>query len=296
VIVGKHATPSDWVEAASRIAWNSDGDHANQRDGDSLRVRSAPSVSALLVKRIASTDPDVSCQLTGSLLAWDTTAAIPIAAKKLKDEVALDDCVCVGMLTKALVRANQLAALDDYAAFMARSKPSPSGAGDKDCFLPMQQLPGSPGLTKAAEAAFRDGSPWIPVVSPKSRGRMVSHFMLEDDSRDSDGKPFRALVTVAAFNRHVVKALADKRVFASLVIGADSVDIDGPDEQSTLGFERKPDTPAAGTKSQLRVCDFYAWNVSTRAGAPAFEPYWSVTKRDAAIAAIAKWLPTQIAP
>jgi hypothetical protein len=45
-----------------------------------------------------------------------------------------------------------------------------------------------------------------------------------------------------------------------------------------------------GSKSEFRICDFYAWQLSQTKGAPGCELYWPFEQRDRAVAEVALWL------
>ena len=40
----------------------------------------------------------------------------------------------------------------------------------------------------------------------------------------------------------------------------------------------------------IRMCDFYAWQLATLEGAPAFNPVWPESRRDAGVAAAMEFL------
>ncbi len=40
----------------------------------------------------------------------------------------------------------------------------------------------------------------------------------------------------------------------------------------------------------IRTCDFFAWQLATLEGAPAFNPCWPESRRDAGLAAMAAFL------
>ena len=50
------------------------------------------------------------------------------------------------------------------------------------------------------------------------------------------------------------------------------------------------DPPARGTKVPMRMCDFYAFQLSTLPGAPAFNPCWPESRRDTGLAPMSDFL------
>ncbi len=50
------------------------------------------------------------------------------------------------------------------------------------------------------------------------------------------------------------------------------------------------DPPPRGTKVPMRRCDLYAFQLSTLAGAPTFNPCWPESRRDAGLAAMIDFL------
>jgi hypothetical protein len=61
---------------------------------------------------------------------------------------------------------------------------------------------------------------------------------------------------------------------------------------SGFGFADPSDplSPKAGEKRSVRVCDWYAWKLSSLDGSPPFEPYWPEETRDAAFKALSAFV------
>ena len=101
------------------------------------------------------------------------------------------------------------------------------------------------------------------------------------------------MVEVPAFRKMLLAALDDRSTVGTAEVGDNesvSVEIDGGFSIGRSAPKDDRDAPAQGTKVPIRMCDFYAWQLATLDGAPAFNPCWPESRRDAGVAAIADFL------
>ncbi len=294
VLADDHATPEAWQDAAAALVFAPDLDHPKAVRGEPLRGRSSPSVTDLIVRRVATPglDLDVACGLADALLRWDPPAGKPVAAQQMTRAIhATDgrDHAIIATLAVDRADAGDLVALDDYAGWIVTLAPSESGL-DHDSFVPMALFPDRPSIAKASEQMFRDGSSWVPIMSPVPRKveHMAPDYLLAPSNLGKVG----GFIAVSGLNQHVVKALADKRVVGKLTVhdGLNLEWVDGGSSSVPTGDPAPPD----GTTRTVRVCDYYAWQLSAHPGAPAFELTWTDARRDQAFAPMITWVKRQL--
>ena len=141
-----------------------------------------------------------------------------------------------------------------------------------------------PSLDKASEVIFGPGSTWIPII-PSTPTPGASHRAQVLDQR---------LYGVIGFQRHVIAALGDNRIVGTVDTsggGHWGVKMLGGWSFSTSTEE--PAVPAGSTSAPVRARDYYAYKVAHQTGAPNFELYWPLTRRDAAIVAALAWVTAQ---
>jgi len=273
--------------------------------GEALRARTAPSVSDLFATRIALAEVPTACALALRLFEWDRAAGARwldwVLTRAIGESGTTHQFAAeIARVTERRLAAGDLAVLDTYAAWIeASSLDTPKVYADvqvrfpldAQVFRPMAVAPWRPSIVHAAEALFRDGSPWVPLLD---------HDRLHGDDPIAllDGD----LLAVAAFNRHVVKALADAQPIGRLTIGASRhLRLQMTD---SWGLTERVDTdatplPPDGTERVVRIADWYAERLAhghARDGAPPFELYWSEADRNAALRAMASWVRTRVAP
>ena len=143
-------------------------------------------------------------------------------------------------------------------------------------FEPMMSNPAHKAIAAAAEAMFRDGSAWLPIVETKSS---VPNSHLRVELAETE------LIRTSGMNKQIVKALADKRVAGKLVRKSDtnaSIDMVAGWGTGT-DPSKDPLAPPVGTTLDIRACDYLAWILSKRQGAPKLELYWPLADRDRAL-------------
>jgi hypothetical protein len=259
--------------------------------GEPLRAHRNPTVAEAIEQRWRDPRIDLrgSCALAGMLARWDPAAAKPVMTKQLARAIAdsagrHEHAGCIAALAGVLAKAGDLGAIDRYAAWLAGT--APPEYLDREVFELMAQYARRPAVAKAAEALFRDGSAWVPLVAITRGGH-----------RDLDDLLETPLLGVPAFNRHVLAALSDARRAGTLTMGEDrgySIELASGGTLSTSAPDGAP-SPPPGTKHDLRVADWYAWKLAGgHDQAPRFEPYWPEAQRDAALARMRPWVQGQL--
>ncbi len=261
--------------------------------GEVLRTKTTPSVSALFAQRFrAMPDTRHACALAESFAAWDAKAALPHVSAFVKSAIgswatSTDHSLagsCIASLTSARVDGGDASALADYGAWLAKTSPKDAEYDLDRFFAPMIAHPTSPAIIASANAVFAPSSPWVPFVSDKSS--YMLERILELD-----------LWKLDAFKKHVASKLADKTKLGTITIQSkDGVHIQTPSFSSSRGMDpNDPLTAPIGTVMDLRTCDEYAAQISSSqvANAPAFKVSWRESDRDAALAAMLKWVKTR---
>lgn len=260
--------------------------------GEALRTRS-PTPSSLLERRLLATMANLgaACELANALAAWDRRAALPrlatfaravigaYARATVESRTRLGSCIAA--LTRARAGAGDRSALDDYGAWIVRTRPAEGGGALGAWLAPMAEHPSAAPVVRAAEKLFRRTSPWVPHFAGGSG--LDAHQLLQLD-----------LLQVAAFRAHVLAELDDRRRTGTITFADDSVEVRRRDG-STIRELLEPGSPRLprGTSLPLRVADEYAAALSSRAGAPRFDRYWPVARRDRALVAMRAWLRSQ---
>jgi hypothetical protein len=154
---------------------------------------------------------------------------------------------------------------------------------DASVFELMSQHPAHASVKKAADALFRDTSPWVPLVG---------------GTRDRLGLLDGSLIRVAGFNRHVAGALSNKAVIGTLTMGDKgnyAIAYTNGGSMSTGSNEKDP--PVKGTTQTVRISDMYASHLASHHDkAPRFQLYWPDSQRNDALDKMKAWLATQVAP
>jgi hypothetical protein len=312
------ARPELWIDAAEHITsdrsaggllgktWLVTGrirPAATGLGGEVLRGRTAPSVSELIGQRISYADVPTACRLALRLYDWDPIAGahwLDWALTRAIGESGTTHQFAgeIAQLTERRLAAGDLAVLDIYAAWIAASTlEAPRVYADVplrfpldvEVFRPMTVAPSRPSIARAAEALFRDGSPWVPLLD---RDRLHG----DDPIALLDGD----LLALAAFNRHVVKALGDARPIGQLTVRGRRIDLQLDDSWGLVQlFAPEADLPPDGTERVVRLADWYASRLAhshAHDGAPRFELTWSDAARDAALRAMLRWVRRRVAP
>jgi hypothetical protein len=179
----------------------------------------------------------------------------------------------IPQLTEIRVEGGDTNALDEYAAWIKTADEEKIDEYAIDAFEPLWRNPTNPVVVTVSEWLFNDtNSPWSKLPWQRSTFQ---------DPLDSN------LVTLPAFRQMLARELEDKSPFGSMqwqtgigmninyrVTGSSGgYHFDWPDAES----------PANGTKVQIRYCDWIAWKLSKSKQISFFNPFAPIEKRDEVI-------------
>jgi hypothetical protein len=308
VLADDAAKPDDWLAAAGKITRPSNVRvHPSSTvfqtttttstaappklRGEALRGHIAPSVSALFEKRLRGASVELAGQLALAYARWEPGAA----ATALRDQTAR--AIAAGKVTpdnqkharliiplvERRVELGDTRALDDYAAWIRTTRPTADGWRDKDLFALMWEHAAHPSIAAASEVMFADDGAWMPLLAlaPSASSHRRSELIVPE------------LLAAPGFRKHVLRALADRRVAGTLAMkSASSAGIAMHGGWHTSDEPAgDPLAPAPKSTVDIRVCDHYAWVLSD--DKHPFRPYWPLAARDKAIAALAAKLKAQ---
>ncbi len=243
--------------------------------GEPLRAKQSPSVSELFARRIRAIGRDHAMQRGQLALAfarWDNAAAAADLAATFRELSASPStsCTMISQLTLERVRGDDAAALADYAGWIVHITPS-EAAYSGDCFEPMIEHTDDRAIERAAKALFADRhSPWVPLPED-------AYGLLDGD-----------LVHVPAFGVLALAAIGNRKTIGTMTVEGRSANVEVKNGMSSSSIE-DGDSPPNGFSTLWRVTDEIAERLARNAGV-AFERYWPLDQRDAAIAEIAAWL------
>jgi len=314
-----------WLEAATLIVQST-----NQAIFvESLRSKSNPSVSDLLIRRAESlaarskrktesggTVDDASelneaCDLAFCLAKWDPKSALktmqllsdlsfqklsPAHYSSLSSHFALAGQL--PELIKFRANAGDAKSLREYAAWLQSIDPGLFSGQIDGMLEPLKQFPDAPAWKGVWALLFDDEqSAWFNYLRQQSKldsTRMSSPLFNVDEYF---GTPF---INKIPFRKFIVRLLHDKSACGKIV--GEAAHGYWLDQQLSImrRYGYTVESPNDGSEingKEFRICDFYAWLISNRVeGAPAFQLYWSESKRDEAISAIEKMLKSNSSP
>jgi len=272
--------------------------------GEVLRAKTNPSVSELFAKRIAQLGAEHQgnsndlfhqqniCTMALQFADWDVAAALPTLRVLIPKCGALCEvyghiasgasgmmCTSIAQLTLARMRGKDPQAIPDYLAWVNSSKFGLVDDIPSLALEPFWRFPHDPALAAGAKELF--GNPQRPWggLSVKANDLFASCKVIDSP-----------LLGVTAYRTHLLRALADTHHVGS--VSTSKVGKTYQIEMANNGGSMSDSIPAgdsqvsaAGTASPVRLCDYYATQLGKVEGMPDFQPYWSQTERDAAIAA-----------
>ena len=310
------AGPARWLEAAGAIVqpvhkagepFPKPGTRPTQ--GEALRVGREPRVAALLVRRALEIERTGNarstydqgfggaCRMASVLAQWDDRASLPLLRDLMKECRARSDrwleqehpanfdrsiASYLAEFTQIRVKLGELAALDEYAAWLRTTTPTMLEYVIFDALKPLLAQPDQPALASAAEWLFTDGkSPWVPLL-PEARGQYTPPF------QNLFASP---LLVVTGFRRGVLAALADKSPLGTVrKIDNRYIERKIKNLQTTRDGPLDLDQVAVGVEHPFRSCDLVAKNLSAVRGCPQCELFWPEARRDEAVAACVAYL------
>jgi hypothetical protein len=268
--------------------------------GEILRSKKDPSVTELLVKQASFVveqanhldqwqGVDAICagsELTLIIAKWEKLAAVSPAQGIMRRAIELfadgrsftmssghDLARCIPELTEIRVEGGDTNALPEYAAWIKSADEEKVEEYAVDTFEPLWRNPNAPTVATVSQWLFNDpASPWSKL--PWQR----THF---HDPLDSD------LVKLPAFRRLLARELDNQTKVGSMQWSSGSGgNISFNLTTSTGGFQftwPETESPADGTKVEVRRCDWVAWSLSKSKQISFFNPFAAIEKRDEAI-------------
>jgi hypothetical protein len=312
------AGPARWLEAAGAIIQPAAPPGAPYQKrgtrpmkGDALQAGRDPSVSTLMLRRTRDLERmgdaqnsreagfTGACQMASILAAWDAPASLPVLKELMQECRARSDrwrdqenpanfdrSIASSLTEFTQVRVNQgdLAALDEYAAWLRTTTPAMLEYVTFEAFQPFLAHLDQPALAAATRWLFNDPkSPWVPLI-PEARGQQSPHF------QNLFGSP---LIVIAGFREAVLAGLADKTPLGT-VTRSDKSTIErmiknvGPTRYGPANLD--PDGIPLGVEYRFRYCDYLASELSNLEGCPRFDLFWPEARRDEAVAACVAYL------
>jgi hypothetical protein len=307
VLADDKSPPEQWLKACDALAqWGGwDGWHGvplsafsfdpqlmARRNGrlrlvaDSLPPAKKANLKELIIKRIGQMDSGAAASMGERLVVWDRAAALPILAE-LTTRCAQDDSLALNFERLIMLResAGDKQVLQEYMAWLRRVKPEVVGEHFDVLLQHLAGDPDYPGMRATAEALFGDQkSPWLHwLYQPGSDGVPEANLCRNAAS---------ALLRFDAFRKIVLKELTNEATIGSVELSKDGkLRVNGPE-----GSSYEPDFADATAEpddkgGDFRACDYCAWQISENIdGAPRSELYWSLQRRDNAVAACEAFL------
>lgn len=321
ILADDRAEPGRWLEAAGWMTQEEGvrpgspprkpGEVAPLK-GDSLRARRDPSVTELMVRReraiLAGSKSSVrelnaACGMGAILRSWDEPVARPImkdliracreafAAEPNKEQRTEVPVATFSQFVIDQAKHGDRDALDEYAAFIGDATPKRLEYAMGQGFEPMWLYPAHPSIEAASRTLFADPkSLWIASF------RQLSPYG-STGFHESGALLISPLIRVPAFREAIIRLLNDRTELGTIARSERPNSYDftlktSPGSSGNFGGTTlpDPDAPGVGVWTPFRVCDAVAVHLASLDGTPGFATYWSIAKRDAAIAACARFL------
>ena len=307
------ASPDQWLEAAGHMVSRPDitrhgiqwftvnpsqpGKTAGMHD-EPLRKKTNPSVSELMARRalqIADIKTGSSldefnlykaCLLGFCLAEWDQTAAIPVLSalmQRARTSYDYNDGLlpqALSRLTQACIACNAPLTINEYADWLHTLKPKQVGNSAVFVLEPLWRYPNDPALSSAADWLFNDpASPW-------------SSLFTDDISLQPEYLFTAEMLGLPAFRRHLLTALADKRVIGTYSTRKETGNLIilhwANGGEMDISNEKAPNFT---TPQPLRRCDVYGYFLKGVEMMPATLAFCDTeAQRDAALAAMAAFV------
>jgi hypothetical protein len=273
--------------------------------GEPLRTNHEPTVAALMARRVESmlrihqgqrSELSEACRMAEILADWDP-AAMPTLreltrlcreryAQPTKGDASVNRflAVWIARFTLARDRAGDTGAIREYAGWVRTTSPAGLENTALAALEPIYRRPDDPTLAAAAAWLFEDPqSPWVRLIRSEQSGQKLGVVNLFATP----------MVEVPAFRKMVLAALEDDSPAGTAQVesnGSVIIDLSGGPTISRSGRHNDSAVPARSTTVRIRMCDYYAWELATLEGAPAFDLSWPESRRDNALISIADFL------
>jgi len=262
--------------------------------GEPLRSRVNPSVTDLIKKRASDLidswkneghkkfDLDYALQLVSILNKWDHAAALDTAQLVSRvvmqdtDGRAIDQWPHFATAIRVRVELGDRAALSEYAAWVKERPLETYYSGSASAFEPLIRFRTEPVMQQAA----RDFAAHLKSNLPKAAG-----------TNQIEGILTTPLLQLEPIRDLVLSLLSDNRKVGDVWIEKKTVWISQPHGKGGRGLaEDARDVPKDGIRQPHRASDALAMTLLQRDRSIAFEPYWPVAKRDAALAKLRRMI------
>lgn len=250
--------------------------------GESLRLRSDPSVTELLSHRAlerpadgdASYDLFACCQFAECLAKWDPPAALEVArvlSQRAATTMKYSGADLGGHLTQlALIRARNgdPHAFDEYAVWIASTTPEQLGYHRSEQLEPLKQFPTNSLLAMAAKQMFAGtNSPWARLPWKDGHG---------GEMLDS------GLFVLPAFRAMLARELEKTNDFGTVSWSGNNY-LNYQNTNSSGGFSfsfPENQSPTNGASVSIRWCDWIAVLLAKEKQIPFYNPFTPIGERD----------------
>jgi hypothetical protein len=317
------ASPDEWLQAATNIVEPSDinRDIASNfgaswtaipsrkageippMKGESLRAKTNPSVSDLLLKRMkfASAQPEddwdnhwkLACRFALALGDWDGKAYIEnlllfseaMRQRQIARTIGKSELVnsMVSLYEKRFKLGDERA-LKEYGDWIVGRSPVEI-EGSIAALAPIWRYYANSSMIQAATKMFNSQrTAWAPILQGNNPGGFAGLFTAEIFTTP--------LVGMEAFESELFRGLADQGKGGEITIGENHMANFGTiDSWGSSGYTlNDPLVPAPGSVVPFRICDLYAYELSALEGFPKIQLYWPVKKRNETVAACIEFL------
>lgn len=256
--------------------------------GEVLRTKQKPSVTELMLRRIESfkrdlptipnqgTSYDVSGSITQMALLlsrWDAKAALPILQEQ-SIGAPRDSRSRLHDMTIARVQAGDDTAFDEYSMWLLDGLQRNNirldfdlSPREKSAFAPLWLFSDKPAMQQLAQQLLNNANSPVKTAFERSSASWFYDLQKMIASR---------LVEVPLFKARVLRELGDKTVIGTVTVSAtdqwnsasESLKIETLSGVRTFDsiYENKTNPLKIGDKTDLRVCDFFAWQLRSGHG------------------------------